>query len=130
MQVDIFLAFKEGLAFALPGFTGSEPSAACSRLSEGSEWQRSARFKPALSGAESAGHLNRTGQKKPPTFVGGLMFALPIFTARAIYRPAVRGCPVDIHRQKKAPTFQSRLCVRVTYFHGQSPGNYRRRTCA
>ena len=58
------------------------------------------------------------------------MFALPIFTARAIYRPAVRGCPVDIHRQKKAPTFQSRLCVRVTYFHGQSPGNYRRRTCA
>ena len=39
-------------------------------------------------------------------------------------------CPVDIHRQKKAPTFQSRLCVRVTYFHGQSPGNYRRRTCA
>ena len=22
------------------------------------------------------------------------------------------------------------VCVRVTYFHGQSPGNYRRRTCA
>ena len=59
-----------------------------------------------------------------------LMFALPIFTARAIYRPAVSRCPVDTYRQKKAPTFQSRLCVRITYFHGQSPGNYRRRTCA
>ena len=39
------------------------------------------------------------------------MFALPIFIVRAIYRPAVRGCPVDIHRQKKAPTFRSRLLV-------------------
>ena len=39
------------------------------------------------------------------------MFVLPIFIVRAIYRPAVRGCPVDIHRQKKAPTFRSRLLV-------------------
>ena len=44
------------------------------------------------------------------------VFALPIFTARAIYRPAGRGCPGDTHRQKKAPTLQSRLGVRVTYF--------------
>ena len=47
-----------------------------------------------------------------------LVFALPIFTVRAIYRPAVRKCPVDTCRQKKAPTFQSRLGVCVTYFHG------------
>ena len=56
------------------------------------------------------------------------MFALPIFTGRAIYRPAVRKCPVYTYRQKTAPTFRLRLYVRVTYFHGQSPGNYRRRT--
>ena len=39
------------------------------------------------------------------------MFVLPILTARAIYRPAVRDSPVDTHRQKKAPTFWSRLLV-------------------
>ena len=66
------------------------------------------------------------------------MFALPIFTAKASYRPAVRKCPVDTCRQltntyeyKKEPDFRLTLsCVCVTYFHGQSPGNYRRRTCA
>ena len=39
------------------------------------------------------------------------MFALPIFTVRAIYRRAVRNSPVDCSRRKKAPTFQSRLSV-------------------
>ena len=30
----------------------------------------------------------------------------------------------------KTPPFLVESCVRVTYFHGQSPGNYRRRMCA
>ena len=34
-----------------------------------------------------------------------------MFAARAIYRPAVCECPVDTHRQKKAPTFLSGLLV-------------------
>ena len=43
-----------------------------------------------------------TIKKKPPTYVGGfLVFALPIFTVRACYRPAVRNSPVDCCRQKK-----------------------------
>ena len=32
--------------------------------------------------------------------------------------------------QKRTSYFRRRFHVRVTYFHGQSPGNYRRRTCA
>ena len=30
--------------------------------------------------------------------------------------------------KKNLSTEVERFCVRVTYFHGQSPGNYRRRT--
>ena len=49
------------------------------------------------------------------------MFALPIFTVRAIYRPAVRGCPVDTHRQKKASTFLWRLVFALPIFTASHP---------
>ena len=39
---------------------GSEPTAACGGRKEASEWQRSARCKPASSGAAAAGHRNRS----------------------------------------------------------------------
>ena len=64
------------------------------------------------------------------------MFALPIFTARAIYRPAAASVRWTLAgslrnpQHKKSRTLSCAACVRVTYFHGQSPGNYRRRTCA
>jgi len=31
-------------------------------------------------------------------------------------------------KTKENRTLSCAVCVRVTYFHGQSPGNYRRRT--
>ena len=75
--------------------------------------------------------------EKEPSRSLVLMFALPIFTARASYRHAVRKCPGDTCRHmlqspnmKKEPSISLVLYVCVTYFHGQSPGNYRRRTCA
>ena len=75
---------------------------------------------------------SRISQKEKPRLSSRLlMFALPIFTARAIYRPAARECPVDTRRHLlicldivKAPHLRVELCVRVTYFHSQSPGNY------
>ena len=41
-----------------------------------------------------------------------------------------RWTPPPLPSNKKASTFLWRLCVRVTYFHGQAPSYYRRRTCA
>ena len=38
---------------------GSDPTSACGRGREGSEWQRSARREPALSGEAAAGPRNR-----------------------------------------------------------------------
>ena len=111
--------------YALPALEvrGSEPSAAGGRYSELSEWQRSTDGKALcrrsqMSGTAtgnlsscrpwmSSGHPQ--AEKSPDLSVEAHVFALPAFAARAIYRPAVRGCPVDIHRQKKAPTFRSRL---------------------
>ena len=67
------------------------------------------------------------------------MFAFPSFAARASYRHAVRNCPVDSFRhivntlfyiKKPPPKWMEVKYVRVTYFHGQLPGNYRRRMCA
>ena len=50
------------------------------------------------------------------------MFALPAFLGRPTCCPAVRKCPVDTCRQKKAPTFQSRLLVfALPIFPGSRP---------
>ena len=56
------------------------------------------------------------------------VFALPGFLGRPGIVLPYKNCPVDTFSQKKAPTFQSRLCVRVTYLPGQSPAKYCRRT--
>ena len=64
------------------------------------------------------------------------MLALPIFAVRASYRHAVATVRWTVagiilrHKKEKAPHVRVELCVGITYFHGQSPGNYRRRTCA
>ena len=38
--------------------------------------------------------------------------------------------PADEQSVALPTELRGNICVRVTYFHGQSPGNYRRRTCA
>ena len=77
------------------------------------------------------------GKKKDQAVAWSFVFALPIFTARASYRPAagsvrwtLPGRCALCHWKEKGPSRSLVLCVCVTYFHGQSPGNYRRRTCA
>ena len=64
------------------------------------------------------------------------MFALPSFVVRAsIIPPSASvqrtfGGRWFINIIEKEPSKSLVLGVCVTYFHGQSPGNYRRRTCA
>ena len=60
------------LSFAVKNMpVGSDASAAGGRISELSEWQRSAKRKPALTGEAAAGHRNR-GIIKPPVNQGML----------------------------------------------------------
>jgi len=66
-------------------------------------------------------------RKKPPTFVGGLMFALPIFLGRpSIVLPSasVRWTLAG----RKNPDLSIGAYVRVTYLPRQSPAKYCRRT--
>ena len=58
---------------------------------------------------------SRILKRNTSTFLWRFVFALPIFIMPDI---------------EKEPSLSLVLYVRVTYFHGQSPGNYRRRTCA
>ena len=87
---------------ALPIFTGSEPTAACGGRKEVSEWQGSVCNAGACAKAHT-GHPNREDNGN---------------TAR----------PICI--KKPPPKWMEVKYVRVTYFHGQLPGNYRRRMCA
>ena len=61
------------------------------------------------------------GKKKPPTFVGGSMFALLIFLGRPTHCPAVRKCPVDTCRQKKPRLFSRGFVFALPIFPGSHP---------
>ena len=51
------------------------------------------------------------------------MFKVRLLTENALFRQ-------DVNIKKRPPTFVGGHYVGITYFHGQSPGNYRRRTSA
>ena len=64
----------------------------------------------ALPAADTASRASGSGRQMARRLVAEARCRAP---QQEIYRPAVRGCPADIHRQKKAPTFRSRLsCLR------------------
>ena len=74
-------------------------------------------------------------KQTPPTFVGGIVFALPIFPGRPTYCRGVGTVRWTVPAtrsgvNKKEPSLRLVLCVRVTYLPGQSPAKYCRRTCA
>ena len=60
-------------------------------------------------------------QEKTPTMRLRSCVRVTYFPRQARYRPAVRKCPVDICRQKKAPTFLSRLVFALLIFPGSHP---------
>ena len=67
----------------------------------------------ALPAADTASRASGSGRQMARRFVAEARCQAP---QQEIYRPAVRGCPVAIHRQKKAPTFRSRLsCLRYLF---------------
>ena len=79
------------------------------------------------------------GRKKPRLFSRGFLCLRYLFSrlGQAIVLPRqVSGGHMPAaaaqvtYKKKKNQAEAWFFCVCVTYFHGQSPGNYRRRTCA
>ena len=84
--------------FALPIFTGSEPTAASGGRKEANEWQRSTGDEGAPSPRISVGHRNRTRQCAPQSETGG---------------------PTSTSSHKKEESgFLLTLCVGITHIHG------------
>ena len=88
LALPIFTARKQLSSCRRDSPVGSDGSAACGRVSDLSEWQRSARDDGALSPRTFAGHRNRTSHRH----------------IAELYKV-------------KAPHFRVELCVGITYFH-------------
>ena len=90
------------------------------------------RCQGALSPKADVGHRNRTNLQEKTSYFRRRFLCSRYLAFRVGQRIVLpyKKCPVDTFRQKKAPTFRSRLCVRVTYLPGQSPAKYCRRTWA
>ena len=60
-------------------------------------------------------------KKEPPTFVGGLMFALHIFAVRADYRPAVASVQWTLAGIKKPRSFDRGSVFALPIFTASHP---------
>ena len=119
------------LSFAVKKHAGGERCERCQRQIQRAERVAAVdKIEDQRKPEDFNGHRNRGASRLPPVAGGrrrasgsGRQMARR-FVAEArcrapqqeIYRPAFRGCPADIHRQKKAPTFRSRLsCLRYLF---------------
>ncbi len=119
-------------------FWGSEPSAACGRLSEESEWLRSTRDEDAPPSRTFVGYCKRGTSRLLPVAdtkrrVSGMgQWATPSLGRQGAHwgPKQVTGGPSTVHIciKNDLTTVVVRSCVRVTYLPGQSPAKYCRRT--